>query len=97
LEESIEREVLAAANADKLFQLAWKATDEDVLIDNEYNLDPESCIGDSRKGHSYRTLRSGYWSGRGSYMQRISKSYRSPLAFVGPILAVRGTQNNNPG
>jgi len=41
LEECIERGVLAAANADKLFRSAGRATDADVSIDIEYNPDAE--------------------------------------------------------
>lgn len=41
LEECIERGVLAAANADKLFRSAGRATDADVSINIEYNPDAE--------------------------------------------------------
>jgi len=41
MEECIERGVLAAANADKLFRSAGRATDADVSIDIEYNPDVE--------------------------------------------------------
>jgi hypothetical protein len=41
LEECIERGVLAAANADKLFRSAGRATDADVSIDIEYKPDAE--------------------------------------------------------
>jgi hypothetical protein len=41
LEEANERGVLAAANANKLFRSAGRATDVDVSIDIEYNPDPE--------------------------------------------------------
>jgi len=41
LEECIERGVLGAANADKLFRSAGRATDADVSIDIEYNPDIE--------------------------------------------------------
>lgn len=41
LEECIERGVLGAANADKLFRSSGRATDADVSIDIEYNPDVE--------------------------------------------------------
>ena len=41
LEECIKRGVLFAANADKLFRSAGRATDADVLIAIEYNPDAE--------------------------------------------------------
>lgn len=40
-EECIERGVLGATNADKLFQSAGRATDADVSIDIDYNPDAE--------------------------------------------------------
>lgn len=50
LEECIERGVLAAANADKLFRSAGRATDADVSINIEYNPDAKKLYRRFKEG-----------------------------------------------
>lgn len=50
LEECIERGVLGAANADRLFRSSGRATDADVSIDIEYNPDVEKLYRRFEKG-----------------------------------------------
>jgi hypothetical protein len=49
-EECLERGILMAANRDKLFRSAGRATDVDVSINVEYNPDPEKLVRQFEQG-----------------------------------------------
>jgi len=81
LEECIERGVLAAANADKLFRSVGRATDVDVSVDIEYNPDPEKLYRRFEEATQLSDAEVGVLVGRGISMERISKRFRTPWAF----------------
>jgi len=84
LEECIERGVLNAANADKLFRSAGRATDADVSIDIEYNPDVEKLYRRFEEGGQLSNAEVGVLVRSGKLdIEDIKELQDSELGFPG--------------
>jgi len=83
LEESIERGVLAAANADKLFRSAGRATDVDVSIDIEYDPDPEKLYRRLEEGTQLSDAEVGVLVRSGKLDAEDFKELQDSMGFSG--------------
>lgn len=84
MEECIERGVLGAANADKLFRSSGRATDADVSINIEYNPDVEKLYRRFKKGGQISNAEVGVLVRSGELdPEEIKELHNSEVGFPG--------------